>query len=77
MPFVTIYTKQLRKRGSKVVQTVGCYYKTQSLTSLHESIRKQYPDAQTWQDPARVITDFVRGFNLGTLPIVTGGTRIA
>lgn len=39
--------------------------------------RKSYPGAQTYKDPKSVTTDFVPGWNLGTLPLVSGGERIA
>lgn len=77
MAYVTIYTYTVKRRKTKRVETVGTFYKTKSLTDMHALIRKDHPDAQTWKDPKYVITDFVVGLNLGMLPIVNGGERIA
>ena len=72
------YTRTPRKgifKGTKV--TKGHVYTTKSLTPFHKTIRDNYPDAQTWKDAERVITNFVPGMNLRMLPIVRGGERIA
>jgi len=76
--YFTVYTRRLRRgtRGA-LVETHGCVYHTKSLTTLHANIRAKYPDAQTWKDPERVITDFVPGTNLGMLPLVRGGERVS
>lgn len=75
--YVTIYTKIVKRRATGQTETVGCQYQTKSLTDMHRHIRKSYQGAQTWQDPKSVITDLFPGVNLGSLPIVSGGTRIA
>lgn len=77
MPYTTIYTRTVKRRATKRTETIGCAYTTKSLTPMHEHIRNTHTDAQTWLNPKRVITDFVTGYNLGMLPILTGGTRIA
>jgi hypothetical protein len=76
MSYVTIYTRKIKRRKTGIVETVGLTYTTKSLTPMHAYIRATYPDAQTWQNPERVTTDFVPGMNLGTLPLVRGGTRV-
>lgn len=75
----TIYTvtRKARKgifKGTQV--TTGHCYQTKSLTPFHAELRRAYPGGETWKD-ARVITDFVPGMNLGMLPLVRGGERIA
>ncbi len=75
--YVTIYTRTIKRRATGRTETVGLTYSTKSLTPMHAAIRSRYPDAQTWRDPRRVITDFVPGMNLGMLPLVSGGTRVA
>lgn len=77
MGYVTIYLRTVKRRKSGRVQRMGCYYRTKSLTAMHAHIRETYPGAQTFKDPERVITDFVPGLNLTTLPIVCGGELIA
>lgn len=74
--FVTVYTRKIKRRATGLVQQVGLMYRTKSLTPMHAYIRSICPDAQTWERPAKVITDFVPGMNLGTLPIVVGGRRV-
>lgn len=75
--YVTIYTKTVKRRATGQTETVGCQYQTKSLTDMHRHIRKTYPEAQTWEGPKSVITDLFPGVNLGSLPIVRGGTRVA
>lgn len=77
MPYTTIYTRKAKPRGHFETTTRGCAYTTKSLTPFHAHIRATYPDAQTWLDPKRVITNLTPGMNLGMLPIIAGGTRIA
>lgn len=77
MTYVTVFTRQVRRRATKRLETIGVAYQTKSLTDYHKFLRDTFPDAQTWKDPKRVVTDFVPGMNLGTLPIVRGGERIA
>lgn len=77
--FVTVYTKTVKRRkgpdAGRTV-TIGCAYQTKSLTAMHENIRKQCPDAVTYEDPKKVYTDFVPGLNLGGLPVVIGGSVV-
>lgn len=75
--YVTIYTRTIKRRNTGRPETLGMVYETKSLTGMHASIRERFPNAQTWKDPKRVITDFIFGMNLGTLPIVIGGERVA
>ena len=75
--YTTIYTRQIKRRGTTQAVTIGCAYTTKSLSTLHENIRLNYPDAQTWKGLKRCITDLIPGMNLGTLPLVSGGERIA
>ncbi|WWO60467.1 hypothetical protein [Stenotrophomonas phage SOVA965] len=77
MTYITVYTKSVKRRKSGKTEVVGCAYETKSLTSMHKAIRDKYSNAQTWKDARRVITEFVEGMNLGTMPIVRGGERIA
>lgn len=77
MSYITVYTRKIKRRTTGKIETIGCAYETKSLTEMHEHIRNKNSDAQTWQDAKRVITDFVQGMNLGTMPIVCGGKRIA
>jgi hypothetical protein len=80
MAFVTVYTRTIKRRkgwNAGKTETVGCAYRTKSLSPAHRRIRESCPDAVTYEDPKQVITDFVQGFNLGTLPIVTGGRVVA
>jgi dGTP triphosphohydrolase len=74
--FVTVYTKKVKRRATGKVETVGCTYATKSLTAMHAHIRACHGDAQTYQDPARVITDFIPGMNLRMRPMVVGGTLV-
>lgn len=75
--FVTIYTHTVKRRATGKLETIGCAYRTKSHTDMHAHIRSTYSDAQTYKDPDAVITDFIPGMNLRSLPIVRGGTRIA
>ena len=75
--FTTIYLKTWTKRGEKRPRTEGRQYTTKSLSPMHAHIRARHPEAQTWEGCKRVITDFIVGINLGVLPIVCGGKRIA
>ena len=75
--YCTIYTRTIKRRKTKKTETVGCVYRTKSLTSMHAHIRKEHADAQTWENPREVITDFIAGLNLGVLPIICGGVRVA
>lgn len=74
--YTTIYTRRIKRRKTGITETVGLSYSTKSLTPMHAQIHANYPDAQTWLDPERIITDFVPGMNLRMLPIVVGGTRV-
>lgn len=73
---VTVYTKTVKRRKTGIVETIGCAYRTKTETPMHAHLRMAFKDAQTWLNPTQVITDFVPGINLRTLPIVIGGTRI-
>ena len=75
--YVTIYVRKVKRRKTGSVEIRGEAYQTKSLTGHHEFIRGKFPDSQTWKDPKRVITDFTPGWNLGMLPLVSGGERIA
>jgi len=68
----TIFT-HTRRDG----QVTGYAYTTQALTPHHARLRARYADAQTWQDCRHVITELAPGYNLGALPVVRGGTRLA
>lgn len=74
--YTTIYTRRIKRRKTGITETVGLTYSTKSLTPIHARIHADHPDAQTWLDPERIITDFVPGMNLRTLPLVVGGTRV-
>jgi hypothetical protein len=71
--YTTIFT--LTRPSDK--QVTGYAYSTKSLSPYHERLRARYSDAQTWQDCTDVITEVFPGVNIGTLPVVRGGTRIA
>lgn len=73
--YVTTYSRRVKRRKTGLVETVGSYYHTKSLTPMHAHIRATYPGAETWKDPKRIITDFVPGWPLDHV-IVSGGTRI-
>jgi hypothetical protein len=75
--FATVYVRTIKRRKTGRVETLGCVYRTKTLTDMHASIRSRYPGAQTFENPVSIITDFIAGWNLGCLPIVSGGTRIA
>lgn len=75
--YITVYTHTVKRRATGRKQTIGCAYRTKSLTDMHAHIRSTHSDAETYKDPVEVITDFIPGLNLGCLPIVRGGTRIA
>ena len=75
--FTTIYVSTRKRRATGLVESRGCQYTTKSLTGMHAQIRAQHPEAQTWFGVHHCITDFVTGVNTGTLPIVSGGVRIA
>lgn len=77
MTFTTIYVKTVKRRKTGYVETIGCAYTTKSETTMHAHIRKTYPDAQTWRDVRDVITNLTPGINLGCMPLLRGGTRIA
>lgn len=62
----TIYTR--RRREAPTV--IGCVYRTVNPSPMHAHIRALYPDAQTWQGPAVVITDLIPGVNLCCMPII-------
>jgi dGTP triphosphohydrolase len=70
--FVTIYTKR-DNNGRKMAMM----YQTKSHSLMHQRLREHFSDAQTWENPTRVVTDFVPGMRLPCLPLVTGGTRVA
>lgn len=73
--FVTAYSKTVKRRKTGRVETVACAYRTNSLTSMHEHIRKTYPGAKTYEDPKQVFTEFCCGIPL-TKPIVVGGKLV-
>jgi hypothetical protein len=75
--YVTVFSHTVRRRKTGRVETVGVAYRTKRLTPHHAYLRSAFPDAQTWQDPDSVITDFVPGMNLGMRPLVRGGTQVA
>lgn len=77
MSYTTIYMRTVKRRSTGRTETFGCAYTTKALTAMHASIRSRHPEAVTYKDPKRVITDFVPGMNLGMLPIVSGGERVA
>lgn len=68
--YVTVYTT--KKKG----KTTGCAYQTKTLSAMHFHLHRAYPDAQTWENPTRVITDFIPGVNLAVRPIVEGGKLV-
>ncbi len=70
--YVTVYSKTVKRRATKRVETVACAYRTKSLTDMHARIHEQHPDAQTWEDPKQVFTRFIKGFPLAK-PVVVGG----
>jgi len=74
--YVTVYSHKVKRRRTGRIETVGVAYQTKSLTPMHAYLRDCFPDAQTWKDPKRVITDFIPGMPLGMRPIVAGGERI-
>lgn len=74
--FVTIYSRTIKRRKTGRIETVGSVYETKSLTPMHAYIRQQYPGAETWENPRRVVTHFTVGMPLER-PIVSGGTKVA
>lgn len=77
MSYTTIYTKKKKDPILKTPYTHGCAYTTKTLTPHHAFLRSKFPDAQTWESPDRVCTNFAGSMNLRGLPIVVGGTRLA
>jgi len=78
--YVTVWSQSIKKRKGvhtgKVI-TEGHTYTTKTLTSMHKHIRDNHSDAITYQDPKRVITNFIPGMNIGMRPLVAGGVIIA
>lgn len=70
--YVTVYSKTVKRRATKRVETVACAYRTKSLTDMHARIHEQHPDAQTWEDPKQVYTQLMTGLPL-VKPVVVGG----
>lgn len=77
MSYITVYTKSVKRRNSGKVEVLGCVYETKSLTDMHKFIRGKYHGAQTWANAKQVITDLIPGINLGIMPIIQGGERVA
>lgn len=73
--YVTTYTRNIKRRATKRVETVHTYYATKSLTPMHAHIRAKYPGSQTHANVERVITHFCIGMPLDK-PLVCGGTLV-
>lgn len=73
--YVTTYTRTIKRRKTKRVETVHTYYSTKSLTPMHAHIRATYSGSKTYEGVKRVITHFCIGMPLDK-PLICGGTLI-
>ena len=73
--YVTTYTRAIKRREKKTVETTHAYYSTKSLTPMHRRIRMAYPGAKTYENVERVITHLIGSMPLDR-PIVCGGKVI-
>lgn len=75
--YFTVYARQVKRRKTGVVETVGEYYRTASLTPMHAHIREMHPGARTYKDPQCIYTESMPGINIRMRPLVSGGELVA
>lgn len=73
--YVTTYTRTIKRRATKRVETIHTHHATKALTPTHAHIRARYPGAKTYANVDRVITHFAIDLPLDK-PIICGGTEV-